>query len=247
MKKLLLAILLLLCVMFSASGQSRISLTGGYEMGFMNLGRIGTGYEQNMKSTRYMGDLAWRYNGANHLVIEGGYRYDSCAFVNNAEYLNPDASAFFKYNTEGMIKMKSALLGVAYRLALNGETFGVSLQSGVTGQYIYQASRYALPQEEFEYRLYDEINPVNLLWRTKIGLRLSIFHILVGYESPFFDTINHDKVLKTLPGDPKNRSADLRGLRLDADAIFIQFAMRLTLGEAYKVFNNLASGRKGKD
>ena len=247
MKRLLLAIMLLSGVMFSTFGQSRISLTAGYEMGFMNLGRIGTGYEQNMKSTRYMGDLAWRYNGANHLVIEGGYRYDSCAFVNNVEYLNPDASAFFKYNTEGMIKMKSALLGVAYRLALNGETFGVSLQSGVAGQYIYQASRYALPHEEFEYRLYDEINPVNLLWRTKIGLRLSVFHVMVGYEAPFFDTINHDEVLKTLPGDPKNRSADLRGLRLDADALFVQFAMRLTLGEAYKVFNNLASGKKGKD
>jgi hypothetical protein len=246
MKKLLLAILLLSGFLTVVSAQSRVSLTGGYELGFMNLGRIGAGYEQNMKSTRYVVDLAWRYNGANHLVVEGGYRYDSCAFVNNVEYLNPDTSAFFKYNTEGMIKMKSALLGVAYRLALNGETFGVSLQSGVSGQYIYQASRFALPNEEFEYRLYDEIEPFNLLWRTKMGVRLSVFHVMIGYETPFFDTINHNEVLKTLPGHTKNRSADLRGLRLDADALFVSFAMRITLGQAYKTFNRLASGKAKK-
>ena len=210
-------------------------------MAHMDAGRIGRGYEQNIKSTRYMADLSWRYNGANHLVVEGGYRYDSCAFVNNAEYLNPDASEFFRYNSQGMIKTKSAILGVAYKLAFNGNTFGVSLQSGVSGQYIYQASRYNLPDEEFEYRLYDEIQPFNLLWRTKVGLRMSIFHVLIGYETPFFDTLNHEAIIGTLPGHQDNPSADLRGLRLDTDALFVSLAMQITFGEVYQMFNKAAA------
>ncbi|WP_462319336.1 hypothetical protein [Marinilabilia sp.] len=236
MKRIILVILLLGAV-WEMKAQSRISITGGYELGLMNTGRVGTGYKQNMKSTRYVADFAYRYNGANHFVIEGGYRYDSCAFVNNVEYLMPDASAFDRYHTNSMIKMKSAMLGVAYRLALNGENMGVSLQSGVSGQYIFEASRYHLPDEDFEYRLYDEINPLNLLWRTKIGVRYNVFFVLVGYESPFFDTLNHDEILKTLPGDEANRSDDMRGMRLDADAFFVSFGMRLTLGKVYKAFN----------
>ncbi|MGM0375640.1 MAG: hypothetical protein ACQEQ0_02590 [Bacteroidota bacterium] len=245
MKKLFFTIFLLLVIAPQLQGQARIALTGGYETGLMNTGRIGKGYEQNTKSTRYMADLAWRYNGANHLVVEGGYRYDSCAFVNNAEYLAPNENEFFQYNSRGMIKMKSALLGVAYRLALYGNTFGVSLQSGLSGQYIYQASRYSLPDEKFKYRLYDEIAPFNLLLRTKIGLRLSIFHILVGYEHPFYDSLNHQQITSSLPGDEKNRSADLRGLRFDADAFFVSFAVKISFGEAYKTFNKLATGEKG--
>lgn len=244
MRTLLLAILLLFGLLSVLPAQSRISLTGGYEMGFMNMGRLGAGYEQNMKSTRYVADMAWRYNGANHLVVEGGYRYDSCAYVNNVEYLNPDASAFESYNTHSMFKMKSAMLGLAYRLAFNSKTFGVMFQTGAAGQYMYQASRFRLPDEHFEYRLYDEINPYNVLWRTKLGLRLSIINVMVGYEMPFYDTINHDEVLKTLPGDPSNRSADLRGLRLDADALFLSFAVKITFGEAYQIFNKLASGKR---
>ena len=242
MRVVLLSILVFLLFLPQSWGQSRHSLTGGYEMGLMHVGRLGTGYEQNMKSTRYVVDWAWRYNGANHLVVEGGYRDDSCAYVNNVEYLNPNASAFESYNTHSMFKMKSAMLGLAYRLALNSEMLGVMLQTGATGQYMYQASRYQLPDEHFEYRLYDEINPFNVLWRTKLGLRLSVFHIMVGYEMPFYDTINHDEVLGTLPGDASNRSADLRGLRLDAEAFFVSFAVKITLGQAYQTFNKLASG-----
>ncbi|PWD97652.1 hypothetical protein [Marinilabilia rubra] len=237
MKKSFFTIVFLLGVVWLANGQSRISITGGYELGLMNTGRVGTGYKQNMKSTRYVADFAWRYNGANHLVIEGGYRYDSCAFVNNVEYLLPDESSFDRYHTNSMIKMKSAMLGLAYRLALNGENFGVSLQSGLSGQYIFEASRYRLPDEDFEYRLYDEINSVNLLWRTKVAVRYNVFYVLVGYESPFFDTLNHDEILKTLPGDESNRADDLRGVRLDSDAFFVSFGMRLTLGKVYKAFN----------
>ena len=244
MRTLLFAILLLFGLLSVLPAQSRISLTGGYEMGFMNLGRLGTGYEQNMKSTRYVTDLAWRYNGANHLVVEGGYRYDSCAYVNNVEYLNPDASAFESYNTNSMLKMKSAMLGLAYRLAFESKNLGVMFQTGAAGQYMYQASRYRLPDEHFEYRLYDEINPFNVLWRTKIGLRLSVFNVMVGYEMPFYDTMNHDEVLKTLPGDPTNPSADLRGLRLDAEALFVSIGVKITLGQAFKTFNKLASGKR---
>lgn len=258
MKKLLLAISLLFCLLSVLPAQSRISLTGGYEMGFMNMGRLGVGYEQNMKSTRYVTDLAWRYNGANHLVFEGGYRYDSCAFINTAEYLAlkpgkygniegvtpSDAEGFVRYNTNSMLKMKSAMLGLAYRLAFDSKNFGVMFQTGAAGQYMYQASRFKLPDEHFEYRLYDEINPYNVLWRTKLGLRLSVVNVMVGYEMPFLNTINHDEILKTLPGDPSNRSADLRGLRLDADALFVSFAIKITFGEAYQIFNKLASGQR---
>lgn len=246
MKTLSIVIIYLIIFAASTDGQSRWSLTGGYELGFMNSGRIGKGYEQNIKSTRYIGDVAWRYNGANHLVLEGGYRYDSCAFVNNVEYLMPDESAFFSYNTNGMLKMNSALLGLAYRLALNGETFGVMIQTGATGQYMYQASRYRLPDEHFEYRLYDEINPFNVLWRTKIGLRLSVFQINIGYERPFYNTINHNEVIKPLP-DEKNPSAALRGIRLDSEVLYVSIGMKVTLGQAYKIFNNAAKGKKGRE
>jgi hypothetical protein len=244
MRTLLWSILLLMFFTGESFSQSRFSVTGGGEIGLMNLGRLGSGYEQNMKSMRFIGDVAWRYNGANHLVFEGGYRYDSCAFVNNVEYLMPDKSAFGSYETNGMLKMKSALLGLAYRLAFKGKNFGMMIQTGAMGQYMFQASRFRLHDEKFEYRLYDEINPFNVLWRTKVGLRLSMFHVMVGYEMPFYDTIDHDEILSTLPGDQSNRSADLRGVRLDADAFFISIGVKLTLGEMYQTFNKLASGER---
>lgn len=59
------------------------------------------------------------------------------------------------------------------------------------------------PDEKYKYRLYDEIASFNLLLRTKIGLRLSVFLVLEGYEHPFFDSLNHQKITSSLPGDKK--------------------------------------------
>ncbi|MGM0532055.1 MAG: hypothetical protein ACQER7_11970 [Bacteroidota bacterium] len=86
------------------------------------------------------------------------------------------------------------------------------------------------PDEKFKYRLYDEIAPFNLLLRTKIGLRLSVFHILEGYEHPFHDSLNHQQITSSLPGDEKTG----RPISENCFSMLMLFLFRLPLKSHFR-------------
>jgi len=217
----------------------RVLLAGGVEMGWSHTRPLGNNYHQNARSTRYYGEFIYRYNGLNHFVISGGYSRDSLTFRNNNTYLTDVSEGYghiSSFHTNGLIKTQSAWFGGAWLLTLGRPLFGLDIQLGASGRYIFEAIRYGMPDETFEYRLDKEIQPFNVVLQPKLALRLSYFRFAVSYEVPLLDHINHNYLIKMKPYE--HRSADMRGLRMDNSLLFLSVSLALPVEKAITFLSN---------
>ncbi len=229
--------ILTLCLLFSliytkqlsAQSKSRISVAGGAEWGWIHNKAVGKNYHQSGQANKYYGEFIYRYNGLNNLVVTGGYIKDSLNFRNTNPYLIPTTNGHYQitaFNTYGLIKTESVFLGVAYLLSV-GSTVGVDFQMGVSGKYIFDAIRYEMPHEVYQYALRDEIQPFNILLQPRMALRFSYLRLGVSYEMPLWDNINHDNLLKNQQG--KSRNSDMQGVRMDNPILFFSASLIVPL------------------
>ncbi|TAJ11838.1 hypothetical protein DMA11_15375 [Marinilabiliaceae bacterium JC017] len=217
----------------------RVQLAGGAEYGWTHVKAIGDNYHQSSRSIRYYGELIYRYNGLNHVILSGGYSQDSLSFRNTNTYLTDISDGYGHmeaFTTNGLIKTKSAWVGAAYMLGLGSRNFGLDIQMGVSGRYIFEAVRYNMPDERFYYRLGKEIQPFNIVLQPRLALRISYLRLGVSYEVPLMDHINHDLLVKYKPYEHK--SADMRGLRMDSPMLFLSASLALPVEKAIVFLSN---------
>lgn len=224
-----------------AKSKPRVLFAGGAEWGVIHSKTVGSNFYQSGRSMKYYGEIIYRYNGLNHLVFTGGYVMDSLNFRNNNAFPVSTTNGYYslkEYNVYGLIKTQSALLGVAYLLSIGSNTLGIDLQFGVSGKYTYEALRYGMPNETYEYALHNEIQPFNVFFQPRIALKISYFRFGATYEMPLMDHINHNYILQSRPGE--SRSADMQGVRMDNPILYLSASMVLPLGKAFKLLNNYA-------
>lgn len=240
--------ILLFCIVVTVwanaqySSRPRVRLAGGVELGWSHNKAIGRQYHQNTNSIRYFGEVIYRYNGLNHLVISGAYSQDSLSFQNQSSYLTNISGGYGntqQFQTKGLIKTRSAWFGGAWLLSIGKPKLGFDVQLGASGRYIYEAVRYGLPDETFEYTLKEEIQPFNIILQPKLAIRLSFFRFAASYEYPLMDHINHDFILEHLPYE--HPSADMRGLRWDQPMFYLSGSLALPVDKAIELLDDVLS------
>ncbi len=221
-----------------AKKKPRFLLAGGAEWGTIHNKEIGKNFHQSGRSLKYYGEIIYRYNGFNNLVISGGYVMDSLNFRNTNIFPSPTDNGYYsltRNNIYGLIKTESAFAGLAYLLSIGSNKLGFDLQFGISGKYVYNAVRYDMPDEVYRYALKGELQPFNVFLQPRLALKISYFRFGASYEIPLMDHMNHSYLLESRPDKP---TGDLQGLRMDNPVLYLSVSMALPVDKAFQLLNN---------